>query len=456
MQPNVKEILDYVCRVFDYYGVTRLTPEEFRQSKFDKAEETVIEKYFLMINELILLHLGDFKFRYTELQKNELEMIEKLPHIKKFVLFYLKQLECPFVISEGEKISMITSSSRYLLLVLGWLMERIDLFERYTASLVKEAKDLFVISPSIMTVEGEDKLLPNQASTKITVYDENEILSLYKIIKQKYATIQKLYEYQNRKLAKIKEDLNSEDAKITLEEFFFIGREENFQALEDRYMRLNKLFEVEISNIKQRELFWSWLESVVELDKKEMSSDPDYGFSDEINRENVIIDSSCLIHFDKMTEDFKLAIERYTNYREKFDEFIEMWNEQSQILKTEKYAKLANKFKEALPMVIKDLEKRYPSLDSLQNNKRKGDLLLGEIKARLESLRGEEIDETKCDMNTLNSYFSEVEEEFRKTRENIQEYLQQQFEWLSREIEIFPKNLTNETSIEKEQSQQSV
>lgn len=438
---NIKETLDYICRVFDFLGVTHPSAEEFRQSKFDKGDEAILNKYTFMFQELCFLHLSDFKFRLSEVQRSENDMMTKLPSIKKFIIYYFYQLDCPFLKVEKNVIQMVTSSTRSMLLILGWLMDKIDLFENYTGLLNKETRTLFDISEQNIPIDESDRVYESMPIVKSSVLDENEIVSMFKVLKSKHDSVIKLQKYQGNKLKEIKKMLETEGSDLTLEEYFFLANEENLKAIAVKYESMVKTLDYESANVRHREIFWCWLESVIDLDKKDIANDPDYGFEDEIDISGIVgLDTQSLINMDRLTNNFKEVIEKYQKYREKFSQFQETWIKQSQLFKTEKYAKLAVRFKDALPPVIKELEAKYPSLESISKSKKKGSFLLGEIRAQFERLQNEESEDSlTCSLENLEGMLKEIEDELNQTKLEIEAYLNENFSILSQEIIIYPR-----------------
>ncbi|CDU17446.1 conserved Plasmodium protein, unknown function [Plasmodium yoelii] len=84
MSITIKESLEHVCNVLNYFGIEYITPEILRRGKNNKKVQRrkVIIKYTFLINDLCLLYFFDFKRKfkptYNEYIKNEILKVEKL------------------------------------------------------------------------------------------------------------------------------------------------------------------------------------------------------------------------------------------------------------------------------------------------------------------------------------------------------------------------------------------
>jgi hypothetical protein len=111
---------------------------------------------------------------------------------------------------------------------------------------------------------------------------------------------------------------------------------------------------------------------------------------------------------------------------------------------------LALKFKETLPLVIKELEAKYPGLDLFDKDKKKGDLFFGEIRTMMDYVRGEEEEDGIANVDVLKHYLEETENELNATKREVEEYLNQKFTALSSEMEIYPRFNNVEGSSQQE------
>ena len=59
--------------------------------------------------------------------------------MKKLTLLYLVQAQCPFVVDDDGKY-IIISSTRVYLLLLGWIIDYLDLFEKFDELLQTKIK----------------------------------------------------------------------------------------------------------------------------------------------------------------------------------------------------------------------------------------------------------------------------------------------------------------------------
>ncbi|CAD2093075.1 conserved Plasmodium protein, unknown function [Plasmodium vinckei brucechwatti] len=84
MSITIKESLEHVCNVLNYFGIEYITPEILRRGKNNKRVQRrkVIIKYTFLINDLCLLYFFDFKRKfkstYNEYIKKEILKVEKL------------------------------------------------------------------------------------------------------------------------------------------------------------------------------------------------------------------------------------------------------------------------------------------------------------------------------------------------------------------------------------------
>jgi len=234
---------------------------------------------------------------------------------------------------------------------------------------------------------------------------------------------------------------NDSNSSLSLEDILTLNEPGYIEKLLDKFDQIKSNIEYEIANLRHREIFWSWIESVVDLDRKELAEHQEYGFDDfdpeAIPKKYDIEDSFSSL--ENIFKDFGEVSEKYSNFKNDFNDFLMVWNNQSQMLQNPKYQKIAAKFKDNLPKLILELEKKYPSVEILTSQIKFNDedCLAGELISSIKSYINKDTPIQSDKKESLMSEVCRVEENYKKTKKEISVTLDKYFNILSQNVEIY-------------------
>ena len=448
---NPKDTLEYICTILSSFGIDHPNSEEMRQSKFDKAGQVTLQKYMTCLFELTILYLCNFKINFQQLQAITMEKEKNEEAIKNFLLLFFKKINCPFIMGANEMIIIRQGSSRYMLLLLGWLLEYVDLFQKYDEINLKKFSNIFedmknskVISPDIK------KKFPSEKESHPTICNtEDQIIVNFNILNHNIEKISKLLSFRNNKWNTLNNMVKADNnSSLSLEDIILLNDQEYIESLLERFEIVKKDIEYQIINLRSREVFWSWMESVIDLDRKELADHEDYGF-DDIDLDTVLNKPNLEDSFSSIEDifkDFNEISEKLVRYKNDFASFLQIWNNQSQMLQSEKYKKISVRFKENLIRILPDLEQKYPSIQSLKEQSliMNEDCFLGEIFSHIKEYTEKDIKPNNIKENeSLIEELGRIEEKFAKTKEDVCEILKKYFLICTDTLglEIYPNKL---------------
>jgi len=434
---DLRDTIEYVCKILYHFGLTTLTPDEFIKAKVtDTSEEVIINKFLLLFYEILLLNLGEFKYKLVKLEKNFDNIVERLPDMKKFIIYNLHVLKCPFLLILPDRVVLKTSSSRNFLLLLGWLIDVTNLFELYNESIFEEVNKFFS-NLIIQKPTYDDTLVEINKPFKDFKGDINDVIAGYKKVVTQYKKLVKLTNYEQRISSEIKGSIELAQGEISFDEYQFLKKEENLQLLGEGFARIDRMLEYEIKSIKYREIFWGWLDDALKQQKKTFVNDPDLKFEEEVRIEDLRnLKNSPVLHLNTLISDLEGVYKTYEQFKGKMKEFDKYWNEEAQKLSSN--SKIQKQFKEEIPYVMKDLEKQYPTLDVLKKNAEGMDIFLGELASHFQALFGEQKEDGYLQMQKLSKEMLEVKETLGNVKKEIDDCLEDYMRLLPKDIKIFP------------------
>lgn len=288
---------------------------------------------------------------------------------KGLLLGLLKTASCPMVFEiqkEGADAASL-SRSRDLLQILGWLIHASGAFERYYQNFIaKIARELEfneeLISEEDETPSTDDFDPQNRDPSPSPDPDENDLIELVSKLRKAFSRLFDLFSYYEKTRLRLHSELSLQKLGFRLSELFLMKSESKLQKLIERMIQVTNELERQKENLKHEELFWLWMESVVDLDKKEMINDPAYGFS-EFTREKP---SSYRPNkgIEGLFGELKALNGRFLEVKDKFKAFQALWAKRKEQLNGNRG--LLDQLKNDSAKLLADFDKRFLSLEKVQ------------------------------------------------------------------------------------------
>ena len=152
---------------------------------------------------------------------------------------------------------------------------------------------------------------------------------------------------------------------MRLNELFMLKNDKKFDLILDRLVQINSLLEKEKDNLKHEELFWLWMESVIDLDKKEYINDPAYGFSEMKDSLNIQPKGSFK-GIESLFEELKILNDKYQKNKEKFKLFQTLWEKRKNQLNDNKKGGSLEQLKADSVKLLSEFDKKFLSFDKMQ------------------------------------------------------------------------------------------
>lgn len=337
--------------------------------------------------------------------------------------------------------------SRDLLVILAWVIQISGLFDRYHESLLErihkdlEFNDDFIDRDDIYDIdlsENTSKML--KSNGKI---EENDVIEGFTKLKKKFNRLFDLFQYQEKTREKLQMEMSFQKLNFKLNELFMLKNEKKFRNILEKIMNITSALEKEKDNLKHEELFWLWMESVVDLDKKELINDPDYGFSEikDIPLNALINDKGSLGKgIEGLFEELKALNEKYQEQKEKFKVFQVLWEKRKNQLK-EKNNSL-EQLKADSGKLLNEFEKKFLSFEKMQGMLQKNApeiILTGEIMSLFPKVevQGEKIN-NEDEEKELDSTLKKLNEEEANLAEIIREKMKNLMNVLKENFVIYP------------------
>jgi len=420
-----------------HFGLNTPTPEEIRKAKInDEYDPILINKFLLLIYELLLLHLSDFKLKFLKVDKDFDNIGEKIQNIKSFIIYYLYSLDCPFLLKIKDKVIMKNSSSRELLLLLGWLIYTINFFEIYNESVFEEVYTFFTKLIQ-QKQQYEDDLIQINNPERNNKNDSNDVIAAFKKFKHQYKKLVKMTKYENEQTTQIKRAIETAQGELSFDEYQFLKKRDNLFLLARGFENINRTLDYELQHIKYREIFWGWLEDAVKIQKKTYVIDPDLKFENEISIEDLKNPKkSPILPLQKLTNDMEKVFRIYDQFKENLAEFNKLWEIEKQKYQDE-YSSIFKQFKNEVPFQIRELEQQYPSLDSLKKNVEGANVFFGEISYYLQSILKESQEEGSLEFQKLSNQLLKSKKESLNLQKEIDSILEEYYKLLPQDIKLF-------------------
>ena len=393
----------------------------------------------------ILLYISDFSI---DLSKFSIKILDEAL-FKQFIVAFLRTLKCPLLVDfpkDGTQAANL-EDSRDLLVILAWVIQISGLFDRYHESLLErihkdlEFNDDFIDRDDIYDIdlsENTSKML--KSNGKI---EENDVIEGFTKLKKKFNRLFDLFQYQEKTREKLQMEMSFQKLNFKLNELFMLKNEKKFRNILEKIMNITSALEKEKDNLKHEELFWLWMESVVDLDKKELINDPDYGFSEikDIPLNALINDKGSLGKgIEGLFEELKALNEKYQEQKEKFKVFQVLWEKRKNQLK-EKNNSL-EQLKADSGKLLNEFEKKFLSFEKMQGMLQKNApeiILTGEIMSLFPKVevQGEKIN-NEDEEKELDSTLKKLNEEEANLAEIIREKMKNLMNVLKENFVIYP------------------
>lgn len=244
---NIKEVIETLCHILSLHGYSKISPEVFRQAKYNKPEAT---PFLLRLLHEILQKETDIRTGY--LQDVLVYVLHKLdyPHLYKLV-------SC----SETEL------SSQDILLIFGFLLVKLNLMHSLRQKIKRTLVDsLVVLAPETVCYEQKQTLKNKDLNAVIVLQKKIDFamrglrssILKYKNLVQRTACCD---------TSIILKELNSNESKqrfssISLCEFLLQGNLKLQKELVGMLSRQNILLKLHLKWIKYETVFWQWMSSV--------------------------------------------------------------------------------------------------------------------------------------------------------------------------------------------------
>ena len=431
------ETLEYVCKIFKHFGLTTPSPEEFRQAKLNQADKTAMNKFLLLVYEISLLHLTDYKFKFTKVQKNLHNVDQQVEKVTKYLIYYLHNMNCPFLVILKDKVILKVSSSCDLLLLLGWMLYMTDLFEVYNSSLLNEVQHFFskFVAPEMVLGDPLKQQYKIQDDCK---GDINDVIAAFKKVKHQYNKLVKLANYEKQQESITKKSVQALQGDLSYNEYQFLKKDENLESLAQALDKMKNTLEYENTHIRHREKFWIWLEEAVRRQKQQYTNDPDLNFEEEVSLEALrSFEELSFISLPAITKNLEGAFKSYEQFKDKVKDFNKIWEKESQALNLPENAKVYKELDKQKLSIIRDLEEKYPSLETLKKNLKGLGMFFGEIAAHLDSAFSEDKNGGSLEIQKISASIIESKRESDELKKQVEEVIKQYLGLLPRDIKVF-------------------
>lgn len=370
---------------------------------------------------------------------------------KQIILILLRSQKCPFIIEFPNEMrnGIFLENSRDLLIIFAWIIQISGLFEKYHEKYLEKISEELDFKNIQQELElNEIKKSQNPEGHNIIEkknINENDLIEAYNKIIKKFLRLFKLLEYQEKIKEKFKTELIAQKIPLKINEFYLLKDPKIFQLILERLEKINLSLEKEKEGLKHEELFWLWMESVLDLDKKEISNDPYYGFSDSKDSLSIPnFDASNFKGIECIFGELKELNEKYHFYKEEFKQFQNLWEKKkTQLNEGSDSSKKIDEFKTKSIQILNDFEKKFLSFEKMQ-------MLLKQntpevfLSSEIISLFPQEIKKEQKNTNkeNENEYFNFINELNAKEsmlKEEISQKIKETFTYLKKYFDIYPE-----------------
>ncbi|EAR82633.2 hypothetical protein TTHERM_01100410 (macronuclear) [Tetrahymena thermophila SB210] len=447
---NVKETIQYVQDVFRQLGINYMQAEDFRQAKHSQYPQSQerMERFQKLIFDLILLISTDFKINLNEYQTQ----VISYDKLKTFIIQYLVQMECELLIVHQQKIGFNFNNMRDMLMLIGWLMGVSNFFEKYEDVFINQAvKQAEEIKEEVMQ-NGFSHVAKKRVLQQENQQEDEKLIESFNLLFSSFRKIQNLVKRKEKKLEQFKDKLSIQGVQIGIRDFILMTNPEILQQKAREMKEVSELVENMSSRIRNQEIFWEWLESAVEVDKKEYQNEGDYGFPDEI-QDLTFIPGLIQIDLKQHQENIEQVQLFYSEMQESIQEFNKFWlvvqKNMNKLYSEEVIADL----QENSHLVIEELDERLPSInqyikefDEQYNNSEgegivKQDLLVNFVLQHLNYNTNQKIDsKSKNNISTeeVKRMLSSIENKQQQLQKNLKDHINHIFDSISSIVTAYP------------------
>ncbi len=277
---------------------------------------------------------------------------------RQILYILLKSLHCPFLIDLPQESGIFLEDSRDLLIILAWIIQISGLFDRYHEKFLEKVAEDLDFKEDFFEKSDISSVNISNSSKNI---DENEIIEAFTIFQKKFEHLFALFHYKSKTTEKLLSEISHQKLNMKLNELFLLKNDQKFNKILDRLSQINSALEREKGLLKHEELFWLWMESVIDLDKKEIMNESSYGFSDSKDSLQMIPKEDYK-GIEHLFNELKLLNEKHQKHKEKFEEFQRLWEKRKGLLNSEKKNMLKN---ESLKLLT-EFERKFISFEKMQ------------------------------------------------------------------------------------------
>ena len=260
-QTNIKAVIELLCSFCKKLGFSKITPELFRQAKFNYSE--ACKPLWILLYEV--LYFATYK-KIADSEKNTIDnVIAFVRAVFHGLGFRLKEFFC----------SSPLNGSRVLLIAFGWLVGRYQIIDL----LVNNAESCYLNQimhkcREEVATHGKDTILSLSDSLDYLLVCHNRSSMEWKSLRQLFQFIVKSVVSADCQLQCVDTSIQPFFINATMLDIITImdgkrSREQRTMALEKQY----KLLSVYLKWIKNEEIFWKWMVSVVDNDEKERAGE---------------------------------------------------------------------------------------------------------------------------------------------------------------------------------------
>ncbi|KAM3137663.1 hypothetical protein pb186bvf_010277 [Paramecium bursaria] len=314
-----KETVQTICTILQAFGLKNIDPNHFRQAKHDQQD--AIKPMSIILYNILILELYDFEFKLQDIQVQH-----ETPDCLEIILLAIRK--SPFIAYKNGKPGMNYSSSRDILLNIGQILAENDIFEKYKNLIVKKVSQVKVkvqqnlkpIEVEINNIKFNSEGNQNQDLEHLTRIIRHQLKQLNLLIKRK--------EHSQSQIEKIIQQMNLKD--MTVETLLSLTNHEELEIVLNDLKDIIVFLEQETSLHRHQDVFWAWMESIVDEDKRDIKDHVDYGFPDE-KIQFQVGQQICNI-----SQIFQQKLQKLQQVFEEFDstsqQFEDEWERVSQLL----------------------------------------------------------------------------------------------------------------------------
>ena len=257
-QTNIRAVIELLCSFYKKLGFSKITPELFRQAKFNSSE--AIRPFWTLLYEVL------WYVTYGEIPDKG----QRIEDVKVFVKAVFQDLGY----RSKEFFSSSHTGSRELIIAFGWLAGRykicdllVDMVEiSYCNCIMRKCKEDIVTQDEITALDLGESLDYLLASFNRSSMEWKNLRQLFQFVVKKVMN-------SDFHLQAVKDSIQPIFSNATFLDIITIfdsgkNQEHTIKTLEGH----QRLLSVYLKWIKNEEVFWKWMASVVDTDKVNSSS----------------------------------------------------------------------------------------------------------------------------------------------------------------------------------------